>query len=750
MRSFSGHRASRTKRLVSQPICIVTVLISMANNQHVDADCHLAEQIAAMYGIDVASIETPDAEHVMFLTPAKIFQRCPVIARRAIEPRLLVSFHPRRQSEHPCSLPDMYSKRWAGWVDTAVCTASTQRMPAQLGAIERARLTILSWVCMRVDSQDPRLRVSTSSIEAGISYRWTNWMPTRWMDAVTAVDLQQALIAVLTGALLLHHVPGVNLRTAGLPDRMMLVSLFDRYDADHDGYLNVTEYTLLLHDIGVNVRMTSDRWAAERKQLNAPDAGLDMGHLEILYSNPKYRRGKFEMDYSLVRELPLWPGRGGWVSDHYRLGNILGASEQGRVHAAVSTTAPDSDVAVKILNKQALGFHAQNARKRRQSLGQCFREIHMLAAAGHHPNITQILGAYQAVEEIALVMPLATGGQVYDVLTQRGKYSEADVREVIRSVGSALSHCHSHGIIHGDVKPANVLYADHFHELIKLVDIGCVGSLSTRTRRKQTSSTSSRIKLHSRKRSNRHDPLRGGGHNIKPSPTLTGTMMYMAPELFVDLEADYSRAHKDCNCAERDAVAASILAQSAAAFASGFVTILLLLASASHLGLLDALDISSSLAATDVGGLWEPPSPEQCFGVGVVVSLFGVAVYCHPQRAARACHCKCWRCCCTKVEHLASDPQSSGDEYDDLNATPTRPQTAKEEDGDDCAEGRHQEAEEVAPGCDCDEGVDIWALGVMTYELLFGAVPFDADSEAELKSLIAIGAHFARSKKTPR
>jgi hypothetical protein len=38
----------------------------------------------------------------------------------------------------------------------------------------------------------------------------------------------------------------------------------------------------------------------------------------------------------------------------------------------------------------------------------------------------------------------------------------------------------------------------------------------------------------------------------------------------------------------------------------------------------------------------------------------------------------------------------------------------------------------------------------MTYELLFGAVPFDADGEAELKSLIAIGAHFARSKKTPR
>eukprot|EP01043_Picozoa_sp_COSAG02_P020500 COSAG02_NODE_1014_length_15195_cov_11.098105_8_plen_158_part_00 len=150
MRPFSRRRASRSKHPGSSqpwrsPICVAVVLLaSMGNRQHVDADCHLEEQIAAMYGIDVASIEIPDAEHVMFLTPAKIFQRCPVIARRAIEPRLLISFHPRRQSEHPCSLPDMYSKRWAGWVDTAVRATSTQRMLAHLGPIGRGRELILS------------------------------------------------------------------------------------------------------------------------------------------------------------------------------------------------------------------------------------------------------------------------------------------------------------------------------------------------------------------------------------------------------------------------------------------------------------------------------------------------------------------------------------------------------------------------------------------------------------------------------
>lgn len=144
MRRFSGRRASQSVGSSwpgRWPICMATLLaVSAANNQHVDADCRLAEQIAGMYGIDVASIETPDAEHVMFLSPAKIIQQCPVIARRAVEPRLLVSFHPRRKSEHPCSLPDMYSRKWAGWVATTVRAPATQRRTA----IDRLRLMTLS------------------------------------------------------------------------------------------------------------------------------------------------------------------------------------------------------------------------------------------------------------------------------------------------------------------------------------------------------------------------------------------------------------------------------------------------------------------------------------------------------------------------------------------------------------------------------------------------------------------------------
>ena len=763
--------------LGQRPICMATLLlVPVANNQHLDADCRLAEQIAAMYGIDVASIEIPDAEHVMFLSPAKIIQQCPIIARRAVEPRLLVSFHPRRKSEHPCSLPDMYSRKWAGWMDTTVRTIATQRKTA----VERARLMTLSLRGMCAELQDERLQVSVSaSIEPGnASY---SWVPMGWVDGATVVVLQQALIAVLTGLLLLRHVPGGRQRSNGAtdpPDGMMLATLFDRYDVDHDGYLNALEYTLLLHDIGVNVNMTPDRWAAERKQLQAPDGGIRMEHLKVFYSDPKYRLGKLEVDYALVRELPAWPGRGGWVSDHYRLGKVLGAGEKGRVHVAApvaAKTSSETQVAVKILSKRALGLRSQNAKKRHQSCHKCFREIDLLTSVGCHPNIAQIKGAYQCVEEIAVVMSFATGGEVYAVLAQRGSYSEAEVRSVIHSVGSALAHCHSHGIVHRDVKPANVLYADHTHKLIQLVDFGCAGRLTTSTRSKLVSSTASKRKPSGRQRGNTRDPLYAGGHNNTLPVTLnklTGTTVYMAPEFFIDRvdaktqarQLCYSCAKEDCSCTERDAAIASILAQSTAAFACSFVTILLLLASASHLGCFNTLGASSGFldaATANPVGFWEAPSPLQCCSVGVVVSVVGFTVYCQPLRVARACRCKCLRRCANvhTLHRLTDIIQASDDNNPSHKATSIRSRSTEDPAAAAPAAAAASDDEGDGGGGDDDGhdddnhaicGVDIWALGVLAYELLFGDVPFDAPSEAELEALIVLGTDIRAARNLGR
>ena len=393
----------------------------------------------------------------------------------------------------------------------------------------------------------------------------------------------------------------------------LLPQLLDRYDADRDGQLNATEYTLLLHDIGVNVHMTPDRWERERELLDAPAAGVRAEHLEVLYS--KYRLGLFETEFAHVRELPRWPGAGGWVSDHYKLGKILGAGGEGRVYVATATAPVESEaskVAVKVLDKEAMGIRFQAPKQRRQSIRDCFREIEVLKILGQHPHIVQMQSAYQCVEEIAIVLSLATGEEVATVLARRGHFTELDARTVVRQVCSALAHCHARRVVHRDIKPANIMFADPSHKAIMLVDFGCAGMPALApSARDQTPPT----------------PLDSGGsgeqtgRRREPAVVLhkvIGTTMYMAPEFFVPRQE-----------------------------------------------LLDSQQpqVVSTQSST---------SAELAFANVVDLEL--------------------------------------------------------------------EEMEAAARGIEYDEGVDIWALGVVAFELLFGTWPMDAQWETELEAKIAKGA----------
>jgi serine/threonine-protein kinase len=129
------------------------------------------------------------------------------------------------------------------------------------------------------------------------------------------------------------------------------------------------------------------------------------------------------------------------------------------------------------------------------------REARALAAI-RHPNV---IGVFDVVdgstdEPPFLVLELAEGGTLADRLADDGRLSPGEVARITSETARGLAALHAAGLVHRDVKPANVLFAG---AVAKVGDLGIVGRLSE----------DGAVEL---------DPLTDGG--------VIGTLRYLSPE----------------------------------------------------------------------------------------------------------------------------------------------------------------------------------------------------------------------------
>jgi len=144
--------------------------------------------------------------------------------------------------------------------------------------------------------------------------------------------------------------------------------------------------------------------------------------------------------------------------------NIL--RELGRGAMGVVYEAEDPNigrhVALKVVHTDQMGANREDVLRR-------FKNEARAAGNLNHPNIITIHDAGEHEGLLFIAMEYVPGQTLGDVIKAQGRMPPARAVEIMRQVCSGLDFAHARGIIHRDVKPANILLAG---SVAKITDFG--------------------------------------------------------------------------------------------------------------------------------------------------------------------------------------------------------------------------------------------------------------------------------------
>ena len=179
------------------------------------------------------------------------------------------------------------------------------------------------------------------------------------------------------------------------------------------------------------------------------------------------------------------------LSERYELGETLGYGGMSEVHKGRDMRL-SRDVAVKVLRADLARDPQFQMRFRREAQN---------AAALNHPAIVAVYDTGETESEFGtlpyIVMEFVDGQTLREIVKGTGPLPQQRVIEVMADVCAALDFSHRHGIIHRDVKPANVMITRG--GAVKVMDFGIARALAD-------------------------------GQNMTQTAAVIGTAQYLSPE----------------------------------------------------------------------------------------------------------------------------------------------------------------------------------------------------------------------------
>ncbi len=145
----------------------------------------------------------------------------------------------------------------------------------------------------------------------------------------------------------------------------------------------------------------------------------------------------------------------------YRVTGTLGAGGMGEVYAAIDEVL-GREVAVKTLRGKHAGLAAR-------LLDERFKQEARAIAALAHPGVVQVFDIDLTAEPPYIVMERVAGPSLKERIA-KGALDARELRALGIQLGRALAAAHAAGIVHRDVKPANILSASG--GIWKLADFG--------------------------------------------------------------------------------------------------------------------------------------------------------------------------------------------------------------------------------------------------------------------------------------
>lgn len=145
---------------------------------------------------------------------------------------------------------------------------------------------------------------------------------------------------------------------------------------------------------------------------------------------------------------------------HYVITEVAGRGGMGVVYKAYDPSL-DRNVAIKLLRKD------QSADKK---LIQQLETEAAITASVNDPNVVRVYGTGVDRGRFYLVMELVDKGSLDNLIGLQGRVAEAQVLQIGAQIAKGLRAAHKHGLIHRDVKPGNILFADA--QTAKIVDFG--------------------------------------------------------------------------------------------------------------------------------------------------------------------------------------------------------------------------------------------------------------------------------------